>query len=148
MDEGQEKIMSITTSLRELNQNFYQTTRKDAETCGVTQIQYLVLRLLKQYPLIGLNELSDLMHTGASTTSGVVDRLVQAGVILREKPPTDRRAIVLKLSPEGEELMERMGKRIMKRLSPLLQIPDEDIGHLLRIHGQIVSILQQAREEQ
>jgi DNA-binding MarR family transcriptional regulator len=146
LDE-QQQILRIANSFREVNQQFYQATRKDADVCGVTPIQYLVLRMLKQYPQIGLTELSDLMHTGASTTSGVVDRLVQAALVAREKLSTDRRAIVLKLTPEGEDLITRTNERIMNRLSSLLELSPEDVEHLLRIHRQMVTILQKAREE-
>ncbi|TJY43218.1 MarR family transcriptional regulator [Cohnella pontilimi] len=145
--EEQNPIVRISNSLRELNQTFFQTTRREAEACGTTQIQHLVLRLLKQYPMIGLNELSELMHTGASTASGVVDRLVHAGLIERDRLETDRRAVVLKLSPEGERLVEVTSERLLDRLSPLLSLPEEDVDQLLRIHGQIVQILQKAREE-
>jgi DNA-binding MarR family transcriptional regulator len=145
--DEQQQILQIANSFREVNQNFYQATRKDAEACGVTPIQYLVLRMLKQYPNIGLNELSELMHTGASTASGVVDRLVQAGLVMRGKPETDRRAVVLNLSSEGEVLLSRTNERIMRRLSSLLELSDADIDHLLRIHQQIAHILQRAREE-
>ena len=143
--EDQEKIVRITRSLRELNQSYYQATRKDAESCGVTPIQHLALRLLKQYPMIGLGELSDLMYTGASTASGVVDRLVRAGLIVRDRLKEDRRAVVLKLSAEGEELLARTSERILRRLSPLLELSEEDVGHLLRVHGKIIDILQKAR---
>lgn len=146
MDENQQ-IMRIMNSLRELNQSFYQATRKEVEAFGITQIQMLVLRMLKQNPLIGLNELSDRMHTSASTTSGLADRLVQAGLIARERPAKDRRAIVLKLTEEGERLLERISECFMNRLSPLWRLSAEDYSHLLRIHGQIVNILQQARED-
>ncbi|MBW5444607.1 MarR family transcriptional regulator [Cohnella sp. CFH 77786] len=147
MDDRQQRIMQITRSMRELNQSFYHATRKDAEACGITQIQYLVLRALKQHPMIGLGELSDLIYTGASTASGVIDRLVQAGLVVRDRLEEDRRAVALKLSPEGEELLNRVGERMMKRLSPLLQLSEEDVGQLLRIQGQMVNLLQQAREE-
>jgi DNA-binding MarR family transcriptional regulator len=151
--EGEEEvddikpIIRITDSLRELNQSFLQVTRKEAEACGLTQNQYLVLRKLKENPRIGLNELCDLMHTSASTASGVVDRLVHSGLIVREVPETDRRAVVLKLSPEGQELQKQTSERLMKRLSPLLTLSEDDIGQLLRIHSKIVHILQTVREE-
>lgn len=147
VEESQQKIMRITRSLRELNQSFYHATRKDAEACGVTQIQYLALRMIKNYPDIGLNELADLMNSGASTASGVVERLVQGGWIVREKTASDRRAVILRLTPEGEELLSKANKLIMTRLAPLLELPDEDVGHLIRIHGEIARILQSIRED-
>ncbi len=139
----------IMNSLRELNQSFFQATRKDAESFGVTRTQLMAMKIVKQNPTISLGELSDRMHSSPSTASGIVDRLVQAGWIARDRPQQDRRSVVLKLTPEGERLLELTSERIMNRLSPLMQqLPEEDIQHLLRIHGQIVNMLQQAREDQ
>ena len=146
MDEHQ-PIIQLMNSMRELNQSFFQATRKDAEAAGITYIQLLALKLLKHNPSIGLGELSERMYASASTTSGVVDRLVQAGLIERERPQSDRRSVVLKLTPEGERILELTSRRIMVRLAPLLQLPEEDFRHLLRIHGKIISILHQARED-
>ena len=140
-------ISQIMNSLRELNQIFFQATRKDAEAFGVTRIQLMALKIVKQNPTISMNELSDRMHSSPSTVSGVVDRLVQAGWIVRERPKRDRRSVVLKLTAEGDQLLELTSERIMSRLTPLMQLPEEDVRHLLRIHGLIVNILQQARED-
>lgn len=138
----------IMNSLRELNQSYFQATRKDAESSGVTRTQLMAMKIVQKYPALGLGELSERMHSSPSTVSGIVDRLAQAGLIARERPQQDRRSVVLKLTPEGERLLEQTSKRIMDRLAPLLQqIPEEDIQHLLRIHGQIVNMLQQARED-
>lgn len=145
--EENNPIIRIGNSLRELNRAFFNATRKDAELCGVTPIQFLALRLLKHYPLIGLGELSELMHIGASTASGVVDRLVQAGLIRRERTEKDRRAVVLRLSQAGEDLLMQANDRIMKRLSPLMELPAPDVEHLLRIHEIMIDILRKAGEE-
>jgi DNA-binding MarR family transcriptional regulator len=140
-------IVRIANSLRKLNQSFLQATWKDAEACGVTTIQFMALRMLKQYPMIGLGELSELMHIGESTTSGIVKRLVCAGLILQERPEEDRRAIRLKLSPAGEQLAEKANERIMKRLSSILEIPAEEIEQMLDTHAKIVQVLQKSGEE-
>ena len=146
MDE-RSPIVRIGDSLRKLNQAFFQATRREAEACGVTPIQFLVLRILKKYPHIGLNELSELMYTGASTVSGIVERLVRAGLIKRERAEKDRRSVVLNLTSAGEELVVKAHERIMQRLSPLRQLSDEEVDHLLRIHETIIQILQQTRED-
>jgi DNA-binding MarR family transcriptional regulator len=145
--DEQNPILRIGESLRELNRLFFHTARMDAEICGVTPIQFMALRMLHKYPMIGLQELSQLMHTGASTASGVVDRLEKAGLILRKRAESNRRAIVLQLSPAGETLLAKADERIMKRLSPLKQLSDEDVEQLLRIHSKMIDILQKVREE-
>ncbi|WP_276352534.1 MarR family winged helix-turn-helix transcriptional regulator [Cohnella caldifontis] len=140
-------IVRIGDSLRELNRVFFHVTRRDCEEFGITPIQFLALRVLKQYPRIGLNELSELMHSGASTVSGVVDRLVQAGFIERERLEKDRRAVELNLSSAGNEMVEQMNDRILDRLSPLLTLSEEDIGHLLRVQGKIIDLLQNGEDK-
>ena len=142
-----DRIDKIIRSLRELNQAFFQATRKYAEESGITHIQFFALRLLKQYPMIGLSELAIHMRASPSTVSGVVERLVQANLIMRERPEQDRRSLVLRLSPQGEELLAGTEARIMERLSPLLDIPDEDIEHMLKVHQQMIQILKKICEE-
>ncbi|WP_274361709.1 MarR family winged helix-turn-helix transcriptional regulator [Paenibacillus thermotolerans] len=133
--------------MRELNQAFYHVTHKVAEEHGTTRIQYLTLRKLKLHPMMRLSELAEQLRTNASTASAVVDRLVHSGLIVRETPSNDRRSVLLKLSAEGEEVLGRTDEALMKRLSPLLQLPEEEVEELIRIQGKIISILQQLREE-
>jgi DNA-binding MarR family transcriptional regulator len=66
---------------------------------------------------------------------------------MRERPEQDRRSLVLRLSPQGEELLAGTEARIMERLSPLLDIPDEDIEHMLKVHQQMIQILKKICEE-
>lgn len=142
-----DRIDMITRSLREMNQAFFQTTRKCAEVHGITHIQFFVLKLLRKYPRIGLSELAAHMHASPSTISGVVDRLTQAELITRDRLEQDRRSLVIRLSPAGEELLARTEAMILERLSPLLEIPEDEIGHMLKVHQQIVHILKKIGEE-
>lgn len=142
-----QQIIQLIHSLRELNQSIYQATRKEVEMSGVTQIQLLALRRLHQHTSIGLNELADLMHMSPSTASGVVDRLVQAALVVREHSDHDRRAIVLNLTEEGKQLVTKTSELILNKLSPLLNLSEEDFHHLLHIHEQLVEMLHKARED-
>ena len=145
--QEKERIYKIARSLREMNQAFFQATRKYAEMNGITYIQFLALRLIKQYPLIGLGELAVHMRASPSTVSGVVDRLVQAELIVRDRPEEDRRSLVIRLSPKGEELLSRAEEQILERLSPLMDIPEKDIDRMLKLHQQIIQILKKISEE-
>jgi len=136
-----ERTDRIIGSLRELNKAFFQATRKQIEENGITHFQYLVMKLLKKYPMIGLSELAGRMNASPSTVSGAVDRLVQAGLVIRERTEQDRRSLVIRLSPAGETLLGRTEAMIMERLSPLLEIPEEEISRMLEAHQQIIRIL-------
>ena len=45
---------------------------------------------------------------GEPTASHLIDRLVQAGLVDRSEDPMDRRRAIVRLSPAGEELIEKL----------------------------------------
>ncbi|WP_168929086.1 MarR family winged helix-turn-helix transcriptional regulator [Paenibacillus dokdonensis] len=139
--DSQEHILELLYSFRQVHLSFYQLFWKDAGTLGTTWIQYLVLRTLRDHPDIGLTELADFILIGNSTTSGVVDRLVKAGMVERKRSETDRRSITLRNTEEGDELRKRTEETCSDYLDPLLLIREEDRRHLLDTHQQIIDIL-------
>lgn len=146
MDEEQ-RIHNLFSSFREVNQVFYHTLLKTAQRQGITPIQFIAMKTLAEHPHIGLSELAERIHLGNSTVSGVVDRMVKAGFVVRERSETDRRTLLLNLSPKGEKLWQETNEIRLRFMSPLLELTNEDQAHLLRIHGQIVEILGRIREE-
>ncbi|MBE9917838.1 MarR family transcriptional regulator [Paenibacillus donghaensis] len=145
---SKEQILELLYSFRQVHLSFYQTFWKEADMLGTTWIQYLVLRTLRDHPDIGLTELADFILIGNSTTSGVVDRLVKAGLVERKRSETDRRSITLRNTEEGDELKERTENIFNGYLEPLLQIKEEDRRRLLDIHQQIVDLLSQKGERE
>nr|WP_255807523.1 MarR family transcriptional regulator [Cohnella mopanensis] len=116
---------------------------------GITAIQYFVLKVVVLNPGIGLNELSEKIHSVTSSTSGIVDRMVKAGWLLRERPVSNRRAICLTATEEGISLWRTVSDMRVSQLSvSLLSLSEEDEHQLLRIHKEIVNIIQRQREEE
>ena len=146
MDE-QQRIHEIFKSFREVNQEFFQTLLKGGQQHGITPVQLLVLKSLCEKPGCSLNDLAEWIQLGNSTTSGIVDRMVKAGMVIRERLETDRRAVSLQLTEAGKDIWREINENRIKRLMPLLQVSAQDRQDLLRIHGQITRILQRVREE-
>lgn len=146
--DPQEEILELLYSFRQVNLAFYQVFWKNAEALGITWIQYLVLHTLREHPNIGLTELADLILIGNSTTSGVVNRLVKAGMVERKRLESDRRSIALRITAKGDELRKRTEDISMECLKPLLKIKEKDRNHLLMTHQQIVDhLIQKGREK-
>ncbi|GIO67777.1 MarR family transcriptional regulator [Paenibacillus sp. JTLBN-2024] len=145
--QEQEQIVELLYSFRQVHLSFYQLFWKRAESLGTTWIQYLVLRTLRDHPDIGLTELADFILIGNSTTSGVVNRLVKAGMVERKRSETDRRSITLRNTKEGDELRKRTEAICQDYLEPLLHIKEEDRRHMLRTHKQIIDILSEKGRE-
>ena len=127
-----------------LNRALYQLLREEADLLDSTVVQLLVLRMLSKKPNIGLSELAEALQLGNSTMSGVVDRLVSGGLVVRERSMSDRRLLTMRLTPEGKKKQKEAfedGSFIMKRLSRVLEIPEEDLNNLFQLHEQILEKL-------
>ncbi|WP_154121073.1 MarR family winged helix-turn-helix transcriptional regulator [Paenibacillus monticola] len=147
MKENEQQLDEIVSSFRRISHAFQQLLWKDAEELDITPTQLIVLRKLSVNPDIGITELAELLHLGNSAASGVVDRMVKAELITRQRSEIDRRIFNLALTDKGIDIRERSKQSLRTHLLPLTNIPLEDVGELLRIHGEIVEILEQGREK-
>ncbi len=69
---------------------------------GVTLPRFdLMAQLYREPNGLRLSELSRRMMVSNGNVTGLVERLVQEGLVLRETDPDDRRAFVVRLSKEG-----------------------------------------------
>jgi DNA-binding MarR family transcriptional regulator len=74
----------------------------------LTPLQYGVLRHLDVEGPIYQHGLAGRLGTDQSNASILVEQLVKAGVVERHVDDTDRRARVLRLTPEGSRLVRRL----------------------------------------
>lgn len=133
-----EQVSLIFRSFREVNQALHHAIWKEAEALGLTPIQFFVLKTLCVSPRLRLSELADAIHIGSSAASGIVDRMVKMGTIRRERSETDRRSITLMLTEKGEELLKRANETSLDRMAPLLDLKEEEVSEMIRIHQHIV----------
>jgi len=85
-------------------QNKLRTYLNNALTAAgvrVTYVQAGILFLLKQSNGRTMSDLSQLISVDNSTLTGLVDRLEKAGFVFRQASPTDRRALLIHVTPEG-----------------------------------------------
>jgi len=144
-----ETIQRLFTSFREVNQAFHHSMMHTTQRLGITTIQFFVMKIVAEHPGIGLNELAEKIYSVTSTTSGIVERMVRAGWLSRERPPSNRRSIRLTLTPKGEDLWSQVSERRQSEMAAAFsRLAREDVDHLQRIHKQIVNIIQRQREEE
>ncbi|MBL0389189.1 MarR family transcriptional regulator [Tumebacillus sp. ITR2] len=138
-------MTEIIASFRELKRVFFRLVHQDAEAVGITPVQLMVIRNLAQHQDITLNELAEKTQLTASTMSGVVERLVKAGLVERERSEQDRRALVLHVTDAGrEKLSVAFGPQstFQRRLAAgRHRLSEEEIRELLRLHHELITIL-------
>lgn len=69
---------------------------------GLTPVQYAAMVTLSKQPGIDQATLASIIAYDRATIGGVVDRLVQKGLVTRVVSATDRRARVLRLTDSGK----------------------------------------------
>lgn len=95
---------------------------------GLSASKFNALKVLRSEPqrTIAQNELGTrLTVTGASIT-GVLDRLERDRLVAREDHPSDRRANLVRLTDEGESLVENASDLHSIRIAALLSELDRD----------------------
>jgi DNA-binding MarR family transcriptional regulator len=87
-----------------------------AANVRVTFVQAGILFLLKQSDGRTMSDLSQLIGVDNSTLTGLVDRLEKAGLVVRQASPTDRRSLLIRVTPEGITEGDR-AKLVIKRVN-------------------------------
>ncbi|HWS71983.1 MAG TPA: MarR family transcriptional regulator [Thermoanaerobaculia bacterium] len=95
---------SILDSLRRLSRALRLSEKEAQSRYGLTAAQLVVLHVLHDNPDCSLGELAAFTATDQSTSSVVVQRLVEAGYVSRVDQERDRRHVSLKLTPAGRAL--------------------------------------------
>lgn len=79
--------------------------KSEATCCGVTLSQCHALIEVERKRELTLNQLADTLKLDKSTMSRNIDNLVNAGYLIRESAPDDRRAVIIRLSESGMTLV-------------------------------------------
>lgn len=87
---------------------------------------------------------------GASTpyATGIVDRLVERGLVERVPHPTDRRVVLVRLTESGSSFLERLSASMRSVAVPLLErMGDEDLAALERGMRALVEVMRSYTSE-
>ena len=79
-----------------------------------------------------MNQLADALDVSQASTTGIVDRMEQRGLITRERVPEDRRVTRVQLTDRGRQAIERLGAERRDKLGKLLdELTDEELQAFL-----------------
>lgn len=108
----------------------------------ITLPQFLVLEFLETDGESKMKDLAQFMHVTTAAMTGIVDRLVRDGYVVRTFDAVDRRIIKVKLTPRGSSLVKKIsGQRRNMTVNIFGKISEKDRNEYLRILRQIKDIL-------
>jgi DNA-binding MarR family transcriptional regulator len=95
---------------------------------GLTMAQAKVLYLVQAMEPLRMSELAARLGVTLSTTSGLVERLVEASLLTRRDDPADRRQVMLSLTETGAVRLDRMRELNAGHMRRMLaQVSDADL---------------------
>ncbi|HZT75321.1 MAG TPA: MarR family winged helix-turn-helix transcriptional regulator [Vicinamibacterales bacterium] len=103
-----------------------QSTSKMMESrLGITGPQRLVLKVVAQFPGISAKEVANIVRLHPSTITGILQRLIRKGLLLRAPDPVDTRRVRLRVQPAARRYtraskgtVEYAVARVLERLRP------------------------------
>ncbi len=101
---------------------------------GLTPTQFSTLKALRFRGSMPQKDIATyLLKTGGNVTM-VVDNLEKAGYVERLKDPEDRRLSVIRLTPSGQEMFDRVYPPHLQRIEEAMSVLSEsDCSELARI---------------
>lgn len=119
---------------------------QELDAFSLTLPQYMTLRCVLSHPDgCSMTELAESSHQLSATMTGIVDRLVERGLVLRERDARDRRALRVGMTPEGKQLMEKVSEQKRARMVRLLaDLPPEDRRALIENSRRYLALLEES----
>lgn len=85
-----------------------------------------IIRFLVEEGPTTMNELADYIGLASSTMTGRVDRLVELGVVERERSQEDRRVVLVKVAKRGEDIESMRMEHGLRVVRAMLRTLDEE----------------------
>ncbi len=90
---------------------------------GISMTQLHVLHLLDGHGEMAMSHLAEMLDVSVSSATGIIDRVEERGYVERDRVPTDRRVVLVRITAGGrrmlddvEGLREEILDRILDRL--------------------------------
>jgi len=114
---------------------------------GLTLPQFDVLAQLHRRPAgMTAGELTRALLVSAGNVTGIVHRLERRGLATRRPVPGDRRAVRVRLTPRGRQLMQRAIPRHRREVESLLErVPRGVLAELRELLGTLSRALEEQR---
>lgn len=134
-----EQSRDVLDAIRRLVQVIRRSAQAAERRVGLSAAQLFVLRKLAEVQMLSVGELALRTATSQSSVSEVVQRLVTAGLVLRQRSARDGRSVELTLSDSGRALVEKAPQAIQDHiLDGLSRMPGRDRAELARLINKLL----------
>lgn len=133
--ENREKADAIAEDLRRFDELLTAIGRRWSvrdpiftllEELSLTPAQLHTIIWLGKERELTMGVLAERLKVSEKTVTGLVDRLVRDGLVIRKRDDSDRRRVVATLTDEGGDMFLQLSQRFEERLATMLGLIDDD----------------------
>ena len=119
-----ERLLEFRVTLR----RFQRWSEDQAQAAGLTHVQHQLLVAIKGHPggePPAVGDLAGYLLLRPHSTVELVDRAELAGLVQRTRDPADGRVVRVRLTPEGDQILQQLTRAHLERLHELAAVLDE-----------------------
>jgi MarR family transcriptional regulator, organic hydroperoxide resistance regulator len=135
--EAQPSLDSVLDFMRllwSIEHGLQSTSKRMRTSLGVTGPQRLVLLVAAKSPGISAGEVAHIVRLHPSTLTGVIQRLVDKGLLIRGRDPVDTRRVRLRVATRAKRLVRRSRGTVESAVEAALrQLPAAEVRHARRV---------------
>ena len=137
-----EKYLSeLCKSYYDLKFSFIQLISVMCKDEGLTVLQSMTLLLISSEESVTIGDLSRYFNITHSNASSMCKKLEKEGLILRRRSAADERSVILSLSEDGTDVLDRMLKRGKVLADSLDDIPQDRLDHILTTMREATALI-------
>ena len=140
-DQIAEMMFALSRSLKE-EMTF------DSETLQLTVLQFQALIFIKKNKDVLMGDIAGHFKISLPTATVLSDKLVNSGLVKRERSENDRRIVNVSLTQKGEKMLKTAMKQRHQKVNKMLSLLSmEDRKQILNILKNLISNIQKSYEK-
>lgn len=133
-----EFIEELASRVTYLQRHFLRKINKNTASSGISIPQYTLLSYLSSCGELTMGNLAQYMGHTTPATTGLVDRLSDAGYVERKHAHDDRRKVHVGITKKGQQMLQSYRDELIGCLRQICQrLTPEDQNAWLRIYGTV-----------
>ena len=131
MEKGQ-LVEEVIELQRQVNRLFRDSTDDAWMVMNLTRAQLKSLFFIGREKDANFRKLAAALSLSPSNLTGIIDRLVEQGLVTRNDDPADRRVVILRVTEKGETLIANLREHWTKQISAILEhMSSESLSFLI-----------------
>jgi MarR family 2-MHQ and catechol resistance regulon transcriptional repressor len=137
--EAEKRVLDTYVKLSRAAETVLSRVNQHLASVRLTSSQFSVLEMLYHLGPLHQNALAEKMLKSSANITFVIDNLVKRGLVRRDRDGVDRRFVMVRLTPQGAQLIQDIFPRhvdiIMQEFNILTPEEQHALAHLCRKIG-------------